>query len=167
MKDFDLIELFAIKPKKPKSPTDIDDLIEFFEKRQITVYKLAQVLDISSAGVYDWFNGRFKVPKHHKKNLYAIQQIFIDWENEHGMVFNSEEHLLKQKADIDKPKTKPPTPKIVLPKFTTVPLHDCPYTKEGLNFGLDYNEYDVCDDCFLSTACLRYKKRYESWRKAK
>lgn len=152
MKDFE--ELFAINPRNQKFPTDINDLIGFFKERQITLSRIAQVLELTSQVVYQWFNGRIKVPEYRKKELYTLQQKFLDWEEEHGMMFNSEEHRLKLKTDLLKPKTKPPTPKI-----KNVPYHPCPYEKDGLQFGLDYDEYDVCDDCYLNVACHKYKMK--------
>jgi hypothetical protein len=45
------------------------------------------------------------------------------------------------------------------PLIKNAPIHDCPYTKDGVRFGLDNNEYDVCDDCHLSAACYKYKMK--------
>lgn len=49
---------------------------------------------------------------------------------------------------------KPPTR-----KFECAPWHPCPYTNDGLRFGDDHDEYDVCDDCYLSVACHKYKMK--------
>lgn len=164
MTEFNLEESFLLKPPKeyPISP-EVVDLRDFFVKRHVTQYKLAIVLGCQVSGVNAWFTGKNPIPANWKVKLETLRNMFLEWEKSRGYMFNSEEHL----AIVNKPKLPPPTPKkvpIELPKFATVPLYPCPYKKDGLNFGLDYNEYDVCDDCYLSVACLRYKKRYESKR---
>ena len=160
MTEFNLEEHFLYKPPKEYDPSpEVADLRDFFVKRHITQYRLAEVLGLYQADIGAWFSGKRLMPEKHKVKFEALRNMFIEWEKIHGYMFNSEKHLLI----VNKPKLPPPTPKKVaveLPKFKYVPLHDCPYKKDGLNFGLDYNEYDVCDDCYLSVACLRYKKRY-------
>jgi hypothetical protein len=169
MVEFNIEEYFLREPPKRCSlSVKISDkaleLRNFFVERRVSSYKLVKILGCQPSGLSSWFNGKLPMPAKWQAKLEALKNMFIEWEKVHGYMFNSEEHLLI----VNKPKPPPPTPKKVpveLPKFASVPLHDCPYKKDGLNFGLDYNEYDVCDDCYLSVACLRYKKRYESKRK--
>ena len=158
---FDLEKYFINVPPEPNL-SEVGMLKTFFKERRITYTKIADAIGSTLQRVNSWFNIQDKMTAEWKIKFDALKNMFLEWEKSRGYMFNSPEHISAYRQ-----RPGPPTPKkvaIELPKFKSVPLHDCPYKKDGLNFGLDYNEYDVCDDCHLSVACLRYKKRYESKR---
>jgi hypothetical protein len=176
MKKFDLETHFINIPPEPNLSVT-GQLKTFFKERRITYAKIIDVLRCPSQQMTLWFTRGKHINAKWMPEFNKLRKRFLKWEELHGFVFNSEEHISAYKQDPEShrkepPKPKPPTlkvPKSSIPKWLAnnphliknTPHHDCPYIKDGVNFGLDYNEYDVCDDCFLSVACYKYKMKLE------
>ena len=155
MTEFNLEEFFIIPPPE-EDPSDVGILKAFFRKRRIIYAKIGEALGCTSQRVNSWFNKQYNLTTEWKAKFESLMHAFIEWEEAHGYMFNSEEHIAAYKS-----KPGPPTLKPVignLPRYKYVPLHDCPYAKDGLRFGFDYDEYDVCDDCYVKIVCMNYKK---------
>lgn len=173
MKKFDLETHFINIPPEPNlSETGI--LKTFFKERRIVLNRIIEVLKCPRPSFYKWFTKGVPITAIWKPEFEALRDRFIEWEKLHGFMFNSEEHIAAYKLDPETPRLEPfklepstskhsPISKRLSDSRTLIknaPYHDCPYIEDGLNFGSDYNEYDVCDDCFLSVACYKYKMKF-------
>jgi hypothetical protein len=137
MIEFDKLEKeFAIKPAQLKLSPTPHELKPFFDTRRIHYAKIAKVLELGDkqkAYISYWLAGSRPIPKDKEESLYVLKQMFDKWEKIHGRIFNHN----------------------VMITNNTIPIDDskCPYEKHGIKFGIDYNEYDVCDKCDLKSEC--------------
>jgi len=128
MKEFDLVEQFLSTRRKEPAPSDVEDLKGFFKERHINNYKIADAIECPPQRISMWFGGQCHTPYKWKVKLESIKQMLIDWEDKHGFIFNSPEHLSTKK---------------------------CPYDdgETDIKFGRDFNVYDECDTCRIRLDC--------------
>ena len=135
MKDFDLVNQFQLERPKEPTPSDVADLRDFFRERHANNYKIADALECRPQQISMWFNGHQSTPAKWKTELENLRDRFIEWEKIHGRVFNS---LLTI--------NKPP-----------IPVSKCPYYKDhDVRFGIDFDQYDVCEGCDLKSDCKEF-----------
>lgn len=139
MKDFDLVEQFQLERQKESTPSDVADLRDFFRERHANNYKIADALDCRPQQISMWFNGHQSTPNKWKIELEKLRDRFVEWEKIHGRVFNSDAHLLT----------------------INTPISKCPYYKDyDIRFGIDFDQYDVCEKCDLKSNCKEFHSKY-------
>ena len=154
MKEFNMEDRFQLVRQKDHDPSDVADLRDFFRKRRIKNYKIADVLECKPQLISMWFSGQQSTPAKWRTELEILRQRFIDWEENHGFMFNGPEHLLTINKPYDKiiitaddlvmsTYNKPSIPEISV----------CPYDSEGAKFGLHFNFYRECEYCELFKKC--------------
>lgn len=94
MMDINMEELFGLRPfkqdkPKEKLPVKVATLRKFFSDRYISNAKIGKVIGVSGVLVGKWFSGGKPIPKEREVKLLELKQEFIEWENEHGRMFNS------------------------------------------------------------------------------
>ena len=98
---------------------------KFFEARRISNTKVGEVLGVTSAQVWNWFTGYTTISKKHVAELEELKEMFLYWEEQNGRLFNSPDPVEER----------------------------CPHYEDGVRFGVDFDKFDVCDECELRNSC--------------
>jgi hypothetical protein len=144
----DLEKRFATTPKQEKLTYQPHRLKQFFEIRRISNTKIAEELNVHKVQIGYWLTGQRVPPKKWEAELDLLEQRFLDWEAEHGYMFNSRPIDINPNPVTVNTVKKPPTSKKPI----------CPYSKEfKVTFGRDFDEYSECADCDLRVECEKEK----------
>jgi hypothetical protein len=93
MNNFNLEEVFGLRPSKQDKPSvrlpvKVAAIRKFFSDRYIPNVKIASVLKVSGVLVGNWFSAFKPIPKNREAQLLALKRLILDWESEHGRMFN-------------------------------------------------------------------------------